>query len=430
MPTATTARYDRQLDFDIGKVFFYLFMFFSLFLLVDPFYTGYGAFRVTRDLGPLKYTGLVFGIGALFFSLVGMGINFPRAKQPPWRASLAHAWPILLFGILVLVGSLIARNYYDIKETFLQLAIGIAGFPLAVILFWSIGDRMLVARRFMQALLLVLPVVIGWVIVKRIQGGQAFHTEIFLFIPLAVYFFLSLKRRWLAWGILLSMIVLGIASNKNTAYLVLLITLIHLFLIGMVRHPARAMSIKRVIVIYGFVVALLVAIAAVGFLLLNREEYLPSGNVETRSITYTAAINRFIDSPIYGTGFMDTTLVPLEGHIVLGSDTLVTHSDLLDVLSHGGLLGVMLFLFGIYRVFFKAVAVLRSTVDDEVKSLVHGLSVIVICGLVTASFNSPLITLTTGVLFWFAFGLLAAVADYGRLLVSKQNAGHAGVVKA
>lgn len=421
MLTATTARLENPLDFDIGKVFFYLFMFFALFLLVDPFYTGYGAFRVTRDLGPLKYTAMVFGAGALFFSLIGMLIKNPRDRQPPWRESLAHAWPILLFGLLVLVGSLVARNYLDIKETFLQLAIGILGFPLAVILFWSIGDHMLVARRFMQALLLVLPVVIGWVVVKRIEGGQAFHTEIFLFVPLAVYYFLSLKWRWLAWLILLSTIVLGIASHKNTAYLVLLVTLLHLLLIGMARRPERDISLRRALTVYGLLVVLILGIAAVSFLLLNREEYLPSGNVEARSITYTAAINRFLDSPLYGTGFMDTSLVQLFGMTVLGSDTLVTHSDMLDILSHGGLLGAALFLLGVYRVFFRAVAVLRSRVDDHVKSMVHGLSVIVVCGLITASFNSPLISLSIGVLFWFAFGLLAAVADYGRLIATQQQ---------
>lgn len=419
MLTATTARFDNPLDFDIGKVFFYLFLFFALFLLVDPFYSGYGAFRVTRDLGPLKYTAMVFGAGALFFSVLGMSIKNPRARQPPWRATLAYAWPILLFGIMVLVGSLVARNYLDIQETFLQLAIGILGFPLAVILFWSIGDRMLVARRFLQSLLLVLPVVIGWVLVKRIAGGQAFHTEIFLFVPLAVYFFLSLKWRWLAWFVLLSTIVLGIASNKNTAYLVLLVTLGHLLLIGMARRPERKMSLQRALVVYGLFVVLLVGIAAVSFLLLNREEYLPSGNVEARSITYTAAINRFMDSPIYGTGFLDTSLVQLIDLTVLGKDTLVTHSDLLDILSHGGLLGAALFLFGVYRVFFRAVAVLRSRADNQVKFLIHGLSVIVACGLITAFFNSPLISLSIGVLFWFAFGLLAAVADHGRLALTQ-----------
>lgn len=423
MHTVTTGRFDGRIDFDLGKFFFYCFLFWSLFLLIDPFYFGYGAFRVTRDLGVLKYFGLIFGFAALFFTLLGEAINVPRAKQPPWRETLGHAWPLLLFGVLVFAGSITARIYFDIKETFLPMAMGMIGFPLGVILFWLVGDRPLVARRFLQSLLLISPVVIGWVVATRIEGGQAFHTEIFLFIPLAVYFFLSLKRRWLAWGVLLSALMLGIASNKNTAYLVLLVTLCHLVLIAMAHRPDRRLSLKAVFMIYGLALLLLLGAAVVGFLLVNREQYLPTGNVEARAITYGAAIDRFLGSPIWGTAFADTTLVKLTGLIVLGKDTLVSHSDMLDVLSHGGLIGAVLFLFGLYRVFFRAVKVLRSAVDDEVKSLVHGLSMIVVGGIITASFNSPLITLPIGVLFWFSFGLLAAVSDYGRFQISSSSEG-------
>ena len=414
MLTVSTGQLEGRIDFDIGKFLYYAFLFWSLFLLIDPFYFGYGAFRVTRDLGPLKYFGLVFGVAALFFILVGQAIYVPRAKQPPWRESLGHAWPILLFGVLVVVGSTIARAYLDITETFLPMGIGVIGFPLGVILFWLIGDHLLVARRFLQSLLLVMPVVMGWVIAKRIEGGQAFHIEIFLFVPLAVYFFLSMERRWLAWALLASAILLGVASNKNTGYLVLLATLIHLALIVMARWRGRKLSVKAMFVIYCIFALLLIGAVAVGYLLVNHEEFLPSGNVKARSITYGAAIDRFLASPIWGTGFVDTTLVQLTGLTVLGRDTLVSHSDVLDVLSHGGLIGVSLFLFGLYRVFFRAIGVLKSPVKVEVKFLVHGLSIIIVGGVITAFFNSPLISLPIGLLFWFSFGLLAAVADYGR----------------
>lgn len=423
MHMGTTGRFEGRIDFDIGKFFYYCFLFWSLFLLIDPFYFGYGAFRVTRDLGPLKYFGLMFGFAALFFALLGQAINVPREKQPPWRANLAYAWPILLFGVIVLAGSATARLHFGIKETFLPMAFGIVGFPLGVILFWVIGDGLLVARRFLQGLLLVLPVVIGWVVAKRIEGGQAFHTEIFLFVPLSVYFFLMIKRRWLAWVILLSAVVLGIASHKNTAYLVLAITLLHLLLLGISKRQKIGLSIKRLAVIYGLFLLLMLGTSLVGYLLVNKEEYLPSGNVEAREITYGAAIDRFFDSPIWGTGFAETTLVQLTGLTVLGNDTLVSHSDMLDVLSHGGLIGALLLAFGLYRVFFRAVSVLRSPVDTEIKSLVHGLGVIVVCGIITATFNSPLITLPIGVLFWFSFGLLAAVSDFGRGGVSLKSKG-------
>lgn len=412
MLTGTTARIENPLDFDIGKVYYYLFLFFALFLLIDPFYTGYGAFRVTRDIGPLKYTALLFGAGAFFFSLVGMVLKNPRAKQPPWRESLARAWPLLLLMFYMLAGALVARIHFDIQETYLPFAIGMVGLPLAVVLFWSVSQRLLVARRFMQALLLMMPVVIGWVVAKRMDGGQAFHIEIFLFVPLGVYFFLALKWRWLAWSILLASAFLAVVSFKNTAFLVLLLCLLYLMVLGLVRRPARAASLRRVLMVYGLLVSLLVGAAAVAFLLQNREEYLPSGNVEARSITYEAAFYRFLDNPLAGTGFSDSSLVDLRDFTVLGKDTLVTHSDLLDVLSHGGLLGAGLFVFGFYRVFLRAVQALRAAADDDTRALIHGLVLIVASGLVVAAFNSPLITLTVGVMFWFAVGLLAAVSEY------------------
>lgn len=412
MLTATTGRFESRIDFDIGTFFFYCFLFMSLFLLIDPFYFGYGAFRVTRDLGVLKYFGLMFGFAALSFTLLGQAINVPRAKQPPWRDSLAVAGPLFVFAAIVLTGSLIARFHLGIKETFLQLGIGFIGLPLAVIMFWGISDHLLVARRFMLGLLLVMPVVIGWVVFTRLQGGQAFHTEIFLFVPLAIYFFLALKRRWLAWLILLASIGLGIASHKNTAYLIVLLVLAHLLLIIAHRTPRKGMSIKRALVIYGLIVSAMLGGAVVTFLLVNREEYLPTGNVEARSITYSAAIDRFLDSPVYGQAFLDTGLVQLEGTVILGKTTVISHSDLLDILSHGGLISSAFFIWGFIRIAKYARRAFKSRMPDAEFALVNGLISVVTCGIVTAAFNSPLISLPIAVLFWFALGLLVSVCTF------------------
>lgn len=412
MLTATTGRFEGRIDFDIGKFFFYCFLFMSLFLLIDPFYFGYGAFRVTRDLGVLKYFGLMFGFAALFFTLLGQAINVPRAKQPPWRESLAVAGPLFVFAAIVLTGSLIARFHLGIKETFLQLGIGFIGLPLAVIMFWGISDHLLVAKRFMLGLLLVMPVVIGWVVFTRLQGGQAFHTEIFLFVPLGIYFFLALQRRWLAYFILLASIGLGIACHKNTAYLIVLLVLAHLLLIIGHRTPRKGMSIKRALVIYGLIVSTLVGSAVVSFLLVNRDEYLPTGNVEARSITYSAAIDRFLESPLYGQAFLDTGLVQLEGKVILGKTTVISHSDLLDILSHGGLITSSIFIWGLMRIARRTRQAFKAGMPNGEFALVNGLISLVICGLVTAAFNSPLISLPIAVLFWFALGLLVSVSTF------------------
>jgi hypothetical protein len=414
MLTATTGRFDGRIDFDIGKAFFHLFLFMSLFLLIDPFYFGYGAFRVTRDLGVLKYFGLIFGVAALFFTLLGQAINVPRSKQPPWRESLAVAGPLFIFALIVLIGSLVARFYLDIKETFLQLGIGFLGLPLAVITFWGVSDHLLIARRFFWGLLFVMPVVIGWVAFTRLQGGQAFHTEIFLFVPLGVYFFLSLKRRWLAWLVLFSTIGLGVASHKNTAYIIVLLVLAQILIIAACRAPREGMSVKRALLLYLLTMSTVIGGFVVGFLLVNRDEYLPTGNVEARSITYVAAFDRFLESPFYGQAFLDTGLVQLEGKVILGRTTVVSHSDLLDILSHGGIVTTGFFIWGLFRIAKSARRTFNLHLPAAEFALLNGLISMVICGLVTAAFNSPLISLPIAVLFWFALGLLISVCTFAR----------------
>lgn len=412
MLTATTERLEGRIDFDIGGLFFYCFLCMSLFLVIDPFYFGYGPFRVTRDLGVLKYFGLLFGFAALFFTLLGQAINVPRAKQPPWRESLAVAGPLFAFAAIVAAGSLIARFHLGIKETFLQLGIGVLGLPLAVVMFWGARDHLLIAKRFMLGLLLVMPVVIGWVVFTRLQGGQAFHTEIFLFVPLGIYFFLALQRRWLAYCILLTSIALGVASHKNTAYLIVLAVLMQLLLIFGHRTQPKRMSLRRVLVIYGLIVSTLIGSFIVSFLLINREEYLPTGNVEARSITYSAAIDRFLASPLYGQAFLDTGLVQLEGKVILGKTTVVSHSDLLDILSHGGLITSILFVWGLMRVARRARQAFKAGLPRAEFALMNALISLVVGGLITAAFNSPLISLPIAVLFWFALGLLVSVSTF------------------
>lgn len=414
MRTAITGRSEHGLDFDLGKLCFDGFLAVSLFVLIDPFYSGYGAFRVTRDLGPLKYAGLAFGLMAVAFVLLGQQINGKRGSAAPWRATLGSAWAVFLFFGMVFFGSLMARFHLGIQETFLPMALSVLGFPVAVILFWGLADPLRIARRFLLGLLYVMPVVIGWVVAKRFEGGQAFHIEIFLFVPLAVYVVLSLQRRWIAWGIAAGALLLALASHKNTAYLTLLVTIAHLTVIGISRQPKRRLPVQVWLLIYLLGVALLIAALGAAFLLINRAEYLPSGNVSVRLITYLAALDRLVASPILGTGFIDTTLVDLGSLTVLGKHTLVSHSDALDILSHGGLVGALIFSLGILRVLFRAFRLLRERdVSNEVASLVHVLGLMVVCGVITAAFNSPLITAPVGILFWFSLGLLAAVTDYG-----------------
>lgn len=421
----TGFRQDGWLDFNLSYLLFFLFIAASLLLVLDPFYTGFGAFRVTRDLGPIRYFGFVIGVGAAFLSYVGLALR-PLSQKPPYAKSLRNSLPALLFASVVVSGSLYARMHLGVKETFLQLGIAVFGFPLAMILFWAVQDGLKLAHRYMQLLLLTVPYMFAWIVIKRLEGGQAFHTEIFLTVPLAVYFYLCVRRRWLAWSIVLITVVLGIVSQKNTGYLVTLAVLAHLFILHFVSRFKNFELTRRVVFICAVVLLLLCLSAVLTFLLINRIEYLPSGSVLVRDHTYREAWLRFIDSPLVGNGFTHTALIFLQGFTVLGKNHVISHSDLLDILSHGGLLTFSLLSFVLLRPFVRARMALRRNPTTKVRSLTHGLGSIAGCGILVAAFNSPLFTFQVAILFWFSLGLLSAITDASLIAHASGNARVAG----
>lgn len=398
-------------NFEVNTALFYLFMVLSLFLMMDPFYTGHGPYRLSRDLGPIKYLGLMAGLAALFVSAVAIAIN-GRTAPVPWKTTLRRIWPLLLFAALVLSGSIWARVRLDIKETYLPMGLAMLSLPTAVIVFWAARDKLKIPRRFLQMLLIAVPYALAWIVIKRLQGGQAFHTEMFLLVPLMVYFHLGVRRRWLAWPIVLLCFVTGVAGHKNTAYLITLVALAHVTMVSWLRFVRVRDLTRRALLWFLLIVLVASTMAVVGFLLINRETYLPSGNVEVRTYTYGEALERFLENPVYGTAYADTSLVFLQGVEVLGRPTVVSHSDFLDVLSHGGLIGIFLFVLGFAGVLWRALAALRNNPSEQGRALIHGLLAVVSCGLLTSLFNSPLISVSIAVLFWFAVGLLAAVSEY------------------
>ena len=133
MHLATSASTNTLRDLRLDRLLFYAFWLVSLALLVDPLYLGYGEFRVARDLGPFKYIGLFLGVIASAVAVAGMLLR-GVSHLSTCRRTLAIAWPLGLLACYILVGSLIARNYFDVRETFIQLGSAVLGFPFGVIL--------------------------------------------------------------------------------------------------------------------------------------------------------------------------------------------------------------------------------------------------------------------------------------------------------
>lgn len=397
------------------------FVFWLLWFLTDPFYVNFGYIRIARDFGVLKYFPLMlFGVGALFFTLAGLGI-FSPARFRRVVAEIAMAWPIWLFALIMLAGSIYVRRTQGVDETFMPSALAMASFLIAYAHIRFHPTPLRSIRTLFFALLLAAAYMGAWIGYKRFEDGHAFHIEIFLIVPLAIYFFLALQRRGWAWFLTLALLAVGVLSHKNTGYLITLYTVSHIGLVLYLRDQGHGrVALARMLKHYLLLVLMLAVVAAVGYILYYRDTYLPSGSVEYRTSTYLMAWEKFLSSPLWGTLYADTPIIEFKLYDVgLGDNKLPTHSDILDMLAHGGVLGFMLFLAAItlpVRTGFKALRQLSGAHDPASVAAIHGLLGLIVAGLVVMAFNPLLLNYFMGSLFWLLQGLLyglscSALAD-------------------
>lgn len=400
------------------------FVFWLLWLLTDPFYVDFGYIRIPRDFGMLKYLPLMlFGAGALFFTLAGLGI-FSLARFRRLVAEIAQAWPIWLLSMVMLGGAIYLRRTQGIDETFMPSALAMVSFIVAFahIRFHPAPIRSI---RILFVAMLLAAIYMGvWIGYKRFDTGHAFHVEIFLIVPLAIYFFLALKNRGLAWTLTLALLAVGVLSNKNTGYLVTLYTLAHLGVVAYLRNKGNFRdALSRVFLHYLLLLLGLAAVAVLGYLLYYRETYLPSGNVEYRAATYQMAWEKFLSSPAWGSLFAETPIIKFKLYFIgLADNKLPTHSDILDMLAHGGVLGFALFLAAIalpLRSGFKALHQKTTGASDPAaRAAIHGMLGVVVAGIICMAFNPLLLNYVMGSLFWLFQGLLYGLSH--RVIASNE----------
>lgn len=396
-------------DLDLVYALFLVSLAVALYLLLDPFYTGVGVYRITRDLGLIKYAALILAGGTATLGAAGKGL-FDSGLPPEAYSALRRGWPLFVLAAFILGGSAYAKWGLKIQNTLLPSGISFLGFPVAIIIYFTVANSRRLVSTFFWALLIVAPYEIAWIIVKRLEGGQAFHMEIFLIIPLAVYFFYALHSRLFSWAIVACMTLTGLTTNKYTGYGTLAVTLSFLAVPPASRFLRRKDLTLRLAFIYvGFVLGAMIALVS-AYLFIHRHQYLPTGDINVRSQTYWAAWQDFLSSPLYGDAFIGSSLQSLVGLTVLGQRRISTHSDLLDILAHGGLLGIGLYLYGLLRVGRLALSAVLSQSFPGEWPQIYGLLSIVACGVFVMAFNPLFMTAQVSSLFWMAVGLLVSTA--------------------
>ncbi len=374
----------------------------AIVVAVDPLEMGLAAEPL------LKHLALLISLPALALTFLGSRLSAPlRAASPA-----AVLWPLLLLAVLIVAGSLHARFIQGIQNTFLNVGLYMLAAYSAAAMVARSGAPDALVRGYFRILLAAAAVMAAYLIANY-GVRQVYHEQIFLVIPMAVLFFAQPRGVLLRWTGCVFFLAMAWISQKNTSYLIGALTAAYLFFAVVVPRAAPRRGLQRALLIYW---ALLVGAAiAAGFawLALTGSMDLPTGNPDYRIYTYLNALDRFTESPLWGTLFAveAVEVFPLYS-IGVANNLLATHSDVLDLLANGGLIGAGLWLLALARVarVVQTNLLAPQLRDDPRVPYAHALIVMSAAGVVTYAFNPILLQPAMAYLLWTNLGLLVGLA--------------------
>lgn len=371
---------------------------FAGFLFVDPFYGG-----ALTKASIAKVPILLLGYGTLVFHLVGRAIVAPTV----FRAALAEVvrtwWPIIALGLWITAGGAYARWLDDIREGFLAMGLGMLFMPLIALALRSSSHSL----GLMKTLGVVYLLTFAGMIAVLAADLHTFHEEIFIAVPLGAYFLTAPRLRW--WHVIVGLALIGstLISFKNTTFLIVLATLSVCVGVRLYRVVRRSEPLKVITSLYFGIPIILGSAAALYLTWKKNREALPSGNVEYRVEMYTIAWQRFLDSPIWGSLFTDSSVAYFELYRTgLRTNYLPTHSDVLDILAHGGLIGLALWVLVVaklLRIGWDATRRLAVASPEEplrAWRILLVLTMVQFGAVITYLFNPPLISPLHGFWIW------------------------------
>jgi len=233
-------------------------------------------------------------------------------------------------------------------------------------------------------------------------------------IPMAALCFASHRTWILRWGGAALFLSMGWFSHKLTSYLLAAVAAAYLGMFIWLPRLRLRDSLSLVAAAYWGALALLGAIGgAVLFALLRSADSIPTGNLDFRYHTYAAAWGRFLDSPVWGSWFIHEAAEKFTLFDVgVGANVLPTHSDLLDLLANGGLLGFALVAGGLIAIWVHAWRrLLRpAAIDRPEAPYAHALALLSIGAIVVAIFNPIMLQPQMAALAWTNLGMLLGLS--------------------
>lgn len=360
----------------------------------------------------IKHLPLLITIPAFILTLVGRHLSMPPDSTFGISRVVSSAWPLAALALFVIVGSLYARLGEGLQTTFLSMGVYMTLLFIAASMVIVSSSPVKLIKAF-STILIWSAVVMGIILVISYGRREVYHEQIFLVIPLGVYCFLAIANRYLAWFGLIFFLACAILSKKNTSYLVSLLVIVYLTALLFLPKFKAAPPIKRIFYAFTLLVAALVGAVAIGFLLYFKEKYLPTGNVEYRSHTYELAWLKFLESPVWGTLFATESVKKFTLYTIgIANNRLPTHSDIMDILGNGGLIGILLWLSGIICIGYKAFKKILAPrfLSNPISVHAHTYSIISIAGVLTYTFNPIMLQQGMSYMLWTTLGFLLGIA--------------------
>jgi O-antigen ligase len=359
---------------------------------------------------------------ALFVSLPAVAmalllrIALPRAPSPararPLARALAVAWPLALFALIALCGSTYARLALGAETTFLNYGLYVAMAFAAAAMVVQSGAPLALLRGYF-AILLAAALAMSALLIVYAGERQVYHEQIFLVIPMAALFFAGKAPAPARWGAAAFFLLMAWCSHKYTSYVVAALTAAYLAIFIWLPRLTGGDALGRLSAMYWSALAFVAAGAAALAYALRGGAGQPTGNLEFRLYTYRLAWDRFLDSPLWGSWFAREAAEKFRLYdIGIARNVLPTHSDVLDLLANGGVLGFGLCALGILAIAVHAWRrVLRPDLIEQPEAAYgHALALLCLAAILTSAFNPILLQPPMAALAWSNLGMLLGLS--------------------
>ena len=360
----------------------------GLFLMTDPTNTNYGLVKYPV----IKYSPYLVSIIACFLFLITNKIKFNKMSVL-----------LFCFFFIALAGSTYAlfTNGFMFEETYFGRMLGGFVFIAFYLLSQDSYEVKWFIRRFLYIFVLT-TCIIGTILILWKLGliyvglSQMYQVKGILLVATGLLSFFVFRSELVSTFIFISTIAIYALVGKTTSLLVILAALAFFVLIRWKKIKKALLSNRKNRMFYPVLFILLFVLLVFFAYMINYsiEDRLDSRGHGVREVTFALRLSEFIDSPIYGSLFTSSPLLDY------GPLHIPSHSDILDLLSGGGMISILFFYLPLMLLIMKSFQAINY------RFLNVWFSFLLLFYLVAMSVNPILFMPGQCFIFWMSLGVL------------------------